>query len=268
MKSISFVIPVYNEAKRLSKTFKALNELRLPRGPALSGVEGLKLKEVIFVNDGSTDRTKLEIVNCKLEIEKKLDAKVKIISYKVNKGKGNAIRQGMLASSSDYTLFFDADISTPLSELEKFVPFIKKGIDVIVGTRKNGESTVIKHQPRYRELLGQGFTSLTRFVLQLDVTDFTCGFKAFSKRAKDTIFQKAKINGWGYDAEILFLAKKYNFSIVEKAVLWSNDKDTKVKLYKAVPQTLYDLIAISWYHRGKQLSPILAKIKLSINLPN
>lgn len=240
-KTLSFVIPVYNEELRLGITFKALSGLQLPRG--------LTLSEVIFVNDGSTDATKSQILGYKSKMKKRMN--IQLVTYAQNRGKGYAIRQGMKKSTADYTLFFDADMSTPLSELSKFMPFITNGTDVIVGTRKNGHSTVIKHQPLFREMLGRGFTKITQLALNVDVTDFTCGFKAFSKKAKEMIFSQAEIDGWGYDAELLFLAKKNGFSMAEKAVLWSNDERTKVKLYKAVPQTLSELITIRSKHSVK-----------------
>lgn len=235
-KTITFVIPVYNEEARIGKTFEALRKLRLPAG--------LKLEEIIFVNDGSTDKTKQLIRTTPLK--KKLP--ITLISYSQNQGKGYAIRTGMLASSSDYTLFFDADMSTPLSELKQFMPFINRNIQVIVGTRKNGKSTVVKHQPLYRELLGRGFTKLTQLMLGVGVTDFTCGFKAFSQDAVQSIFPKTAINGWGYDAELLFLAFKHGLTVAEKAVLWSNDERTKVNLFRAVPQTLLELVTIHRLH--------------------
>lgn len=243
MKTISFVIPVYNEEKRIAKTFMALSQTKLPRG--------LILSKVIFVNDGSSDQTPRLISNFKKR--SKLGKKVTIISYFPNRGKGFAVKQGMLETKSDYTLFFDADMSTPLSEIRKFLPFFEKGIDAVIGTRKNGKSTVIIHQPKYREILGKGFTYLTKLALNLDVTDFTCGFKAFSKRSINQIFDKAIINGWGYDAEIIFLAKKYGFTISEKAVIWANDDRTKVKIYEAVPRTLLELYKIRWTHSVKPL---------------
>jgi dolichyl-phosphate beta-glucosyltransferase len=113
-----------------------------------------------------------------------------------------------MVSIGDYALFFDADMSTPLSQINNFLPYMENHTDVIIGTRKNGESAVIRHQPLCRELLGKYFTKLTRFVLEVDVTDFTCGFKAFSQSARLTIFPRSIINGWVYDAEILLLAKK------------------------------------------------------------
>lgn len=236
MKTLSFVIPVYNEEKRLEKTFKALRELRLP--------SGLQLEKIVFINDGSTDGTELQITSYKLQVTKKAKTQIKIISYSQNMGKGYAVRQGMLATTSDYTLLFDADISTPLSELKKFAPLIKNNIDVIIGTRKNGKSTVVKHQPLVRESMGHAFTLIAKLILQINVTDFTCGFKAFSAPAKAYIFSQSVINGWTYDGEAIFLAKKGRFSIAEKSVVWSNETGSKVTLFKAVPQTFYELFLI------------------------
>ncbi len=238
IKTISFVIPVFNEEKRLSKTFKALNELQLPAR--------LKLQDIIFVNDGSQDKTTQMIE--KFGKNKSFKAQVVLLTYPTNQGKGYAIRQGMKYSTADYTLFFDADMSTPLSELHKFMPSLKKNVDVLIGTRKNGHSTVTKHQPFLREFLGKGFTKMTQFILGVNVTDFTCGFKAFSQNAKDTIFSQTTINGWGYDAEVLFLASKQNFSMQEVAVAWANDERTKVNMLQAIPQTLKELWMIRAQH--------------------
>lgn len=246
MKTISFVIPFYNEEKRIKKTIRAL----------LRGFyfNGLKLEEVIFVNDGSEDDTEKIIFSYKDKIEKKLNSKVKLISYKKNKGKGYAVKVGMLASKSDYTLMFDVDMSTPLNQLKKFIPYMKKNCDVIIGTRKNGKSTVIKHQPLYREILGKGFTILTNLILNTWVSDFTCGFKVFSKLAKDTIFKHTTINRWAYDAEVLYLARKMKFKIIEVLVLWRNDPHTKVNLIKDLPETLKDLLRIRFKNYNLSIS--------------
>ena len=262
MKTLSFVIPVYNEEKRLKKTFKALLGGFSFDGPSTS--LRIKLEKVIFVDDGSADKTKFKIQNSKFKIEKALKAKVQIISYPVNKGKGYAVKQGMLASNSDYTLIFDADMSISLKEFKKFLPFINKNVDVIVGTRKNGHSTIIKRQPWYREQLGRGFTILSNVILNTWVTDFTCGFKAFSREAKQAICKRATVNRWGYDAELIFLAQKLGFSMQEKSVLWRNDERTKVNLFIALPQTLGELFLIRWndwlYNMSIIWQPLLSRL--------
>lgn len=249
MKTISIIIPVFNEEKRLPKTFKALRELRLPRG--------LKLEEIIFVDDGSNDKT-FGMIG---EFRRTNTLPVVIISYKANKGKGHAVKRGASEAKGDFILIFDADLSTQFSELKKFMKYVKNGENVIIGTRKNGHSTVIKHQGKIREFLGRGFTLFTQRALSMKVTDFTCGFKLFSKKAYKKIFRSSQINGWGYDAEIIFLANKYGYKIREVAVVWSNDNATKVVLYKAVPRSIYEILKIVVIHR-------LGKPKVKIRLPN
>lgn len=234
---LSIVIPIYNEALRLDKTFRALKK-------GFSS-HGFKVKEIIFVNDGSTDSTQ-KIVK-KWIAAKEISTPVRLLSYKQNKGKGYAIRKGILSTHADYILCMDADMSTPLSQLKKMITPLKQGADIVIGTRKNGHSTVIKHQPIYRELLGRGFTLLSNVFLNTWITDFTCGFKIFSRSAANQIANRTQINRWGYDAEILFLATRLGFSINEVAVRWSHDEGSKVRLAVALPQTLTELFSIRIY---------------------
>ncbi len=238
-KTISFVVPVYNEEKRLIKTTTALRNAVIP--------EFLKLEKIILVDDGSTDSTLELLYKFSEQIRIDTKAKVEVVSYKKNRGKGYAIKTGMSYSDSDYTIFFDADMATPLIELEKFVPFMKDNRPVIIGTRKNGESTVVKHQPRFREILGRAYTLLSQFILNTWVTDFTCGFKAFSREARVDVFTRSLIDRWGYDSEILFLSRRLGYNIVEEAVIWSDDSDTKVKLSKAILTSLSELFRIRFY---------------------
>lgn len=256
MKTLSFVIPVYNEEHRLVKTFYALTTFQPPKGS--------KLEKVVFVNDGSTDQSAALIRRFIALQPKSKRAKYTLISYKHNHGKGYAVARGMVTSQSDYTLFFDADMSTPLTQLKKLMPFMAKHVDVIVGTRRDGKSTVIEHQPFYREFLGKGFTKLTQISLGMDISDFTCGFKAFSRNAVKEIFPYVTIERWGYDAEILFLAHQHKLTIAEKAVTWSNDRETKVKLHKAIPQTISDIVMIRLRHTIKPTLALRARFVTSL----
>lgn len=250
MKTLSIVIPVFNEEKRLTKTFEALK--------SLPDYTGLTLNEVIFVNDGSYDRTLLYL---KRFAQQNPKLPVQIISHARNSGKGYAVRTGMMASASDYALLADADISTPFSELRKFLIHIENRKDVMVGTRKNGHSTVIVHQPPVREFLGRCFTIMTKTILRLEVHDITCGFKLFSKKAVNTIFPDSVVNRWGYDAEILYLAQKRGLRVAESAVLWSDDKNTHVTIKTAIPQTLLELVIILSTHSNlaKYIPPSVIK---------
>jgi len=245
MKSLNLVIPVFNEEKRIDKTIETLK-----KGFSFSG---LKLGKIIFVDDGSTDKTFSILKARQKELDRVLKT-IEIISYPKNRGKGYAIKRGMLASDSDYTLFIDADISTPLNEFGKFIPFIKKGVPVVIGGRKNGQSRILKSQPLVRQFLGQGFTSLANSVLGTNISDFTCGFKLFSKKAGQAIFSKSIINGWGFDAETLFLAKRLGFEVVEVAVDWQDNGHSKVKLLRDLPLSLLELILIKVKHTNFRLS--------------
>jgi dolichyl-phosphate beta-glucosyltransferase len=241
MKTLSLVIPVYNEEARLVKTFTALERIRLPRG--------IRLSTIIFVDDGSRDATATEIRAWQKYHTALTSVQTKLIQYDKNRGKGNAVRIGMLSSKTDYTLFCDADISTPFTMLSKFTPFMENGIPVLIGTRKNGRAVIKKHQSWYRELLGRGYTFLSQALLGAwIVSDFTCGFKMFSKEAKEIIFHRVTSNGWGFDSEVLFLALKHRFKITEVPVVWSADNRSKVHVIIAIPQTLFDLVRIRIVH--------------------
>jgi dolichyl-phosphate beta-glucosyltransferase len=234
MTTIDFIIPVYNESKRLGTTFQALNSFVAPRG--------VKIAKVIFINDGSTDNT-LQLLR-----RKKLKFAKKIVTYTQNQGKGYAVKRGFLAANSEYALFMDADMSTPLTELTKLLPFIKQGLPVVIGTRKNGHSTVTVHQPWIREHLGKVFTLMSQVMLNTWVTDFTCGFKAFSRPAYTTIAPLMAINRWGFDSEIIFLARIYGFTIQEKALTWANEPNSRVNLWKDVYRSFSELVQIRYNH--------------------
>ena len=259
MKTISLVIPVYNEEARLDKTFSSLASFSLPGG--------LMLEKVIFVDDGSTDGTVKKIKEfiksstweeswlhsvqpatvpggAKTSTIPGVSVNLQLVSYKENRGKGYAIAAGMKESTSDYSLFLDADMSTDLSEVRKFMPSIRERIPIIIGTRKNSHSTVVRHQPFIRESLGKAFTLLSNLILNTWVSDFTCGFKAFSREAKDALFPNLKIEDWGFDAELMFLGRIAGFEYKEIPVIWSDDRRSKVNIIKDAPKSFWDLIYI------------------------
>ena len=234
MTTLDLIIPVYNESKRLKLTFQALNSFLPPRG--------IKINKIIFVNDGSTDNTLQKLKNSRLNFSKK------ILSYSHNQGKGAAIKLGFLNATADYALFLDADMSTPLTELTKFLPFIRQNIPIIIGTRKNGHSTVTVHQPWIREHLGRVFTLLSQIILNTWVTDFTCGFKVFSRPAYTTIAPLMTVNRWGFDSEVIFLGKIFNFPIQEKSLTWANNPNSRVNLSKDALRSLTELFQIRFNH--------------------
>jgi len=229
---LSIVIPVYNEEQRLPKTIDALNNF-VATTPIV--------KEVVFINDGSFDQTVSVIDRNPKNFDHQL------ISYASNRGKGYALKQGVLKTSGDYVLIMDADLSTPLTELHKFKSHLETNVPMVIGSRKTAGANVIKHQTVLRQKLGEGFTILSNLMLRSGVSDFTCGFKAFRQDVAKKLFASQKIDRWGYDSEIIFLARKYGFEIVEVPVTWENDDRTKVNLLKDVYRSFSDLIKIRYF---------------------
>lgn len=230
---LSIIIPLYNEEKRIRMLFEIHSYLKKQKFSW----------EIILVNDGSKDNTKKITANI---IKDNSFKKIQLISYKRNRGKGFAIKKGVLKAKGEYRLFIDIDLSTPIEELKKILPFIKK-FDIVIGSRKRKGAKLIKRQSKLREILGKEFTRLSRYILGLKVTDFTCGFKCFSANSAEKIFSRQKIERWGFDAEILFLAQKLNFPIKEVAVVWRNDSETKVRLPKDIIVTFFELFKIRYY---------------------
>lgn len=228
---LSVVIPLFNEQTRLDRLWIVYKYLKKK-----------KFKyEVILVDDGSTDKT--------LDKLKKLSKKFnfKLITYYDNKGKGYAVKTGMLQAKGRYKLFADIDLSTPVDEMEKFLPILSK-YDILIGSRKMKGANLEVRQPYLREFLGKSFTFISQLTLDLDISDFTCGFKVFSNKASCLIFPKQKLNKWGFDPEILFIARKHNLSIKEIPVTWSNDSKSKVRFPQDIISSLIDLCKIRYYH--------------------
>lgn len=225
---LSLVIPVYNEEKIIEKT---LTEV-------LSYSEKEKYKwEIIIVDDGSRDRT--------ASIVKGFNNKhIRFFKLKFNEGKGAAIRAGVRVARGEFVLFTDADLSVPIHFADFFLAKLEKEGDVVIGSRRVEGSRIIKHQDTIREFLGRVFTSLSKIVTFTNISDFTCGFKAFKKEVALAIFSRTLLNRWAYDSEIIFLAKKFRYKIVEVPVDWKNRKESRVLMGSAIFTSLIDLLMI------------------------
>lgn len=231
---LSVIIPVYNEQERLKKIrniYKYLNQQHFSN-------------EIIIINDGSNDDTLKKLG----ELSEKF--RFKLLSYVKNKGKGFAIKTGVLSAKGQYLLFTDIDQSTPMEEFKKFIPFLRENF-VLIGSRKTKGSTLQKRQGLLRENLGKGFTLISQITLNLYLSDFTCGFKCLPQQAAKKIFSKQKIERWSFDSEILFLAKKYGYKIKEIPVKWSNDPRTKVRFPQDMVKSLLDLGKIRYNYLKK-----------------
>jgi dolichyl-phosphate beta-glucosyltransferase len=231
--SVSVVVPAFNESRRITSTILTLKKY----------LEGEQIAhELLIVDDGSTDDT--------LSMARRAAGEwsdVVVLSLPRNLGKGWAVREGMLRARRDVVLFTDADLSTPVEEIETFLNQIEMGYDVVIGTRKARGARVVVRQPRVREWLGKGYSWLANHVTGAGVTDFTCGFKAFRLKAAQEIFLRQRLEGWSFDAEVLFLARKWGLRIGEVPVQWCNNPDTKVRLIRDVFRSFADLVLIRAY---------------------
>ena len=216
MLKLSVVIPAYNEAARIGKTLLAV-------GDFLKNQE--YNYEILVVNDGSKDNT-AQAVN---ELLSRV-ANLRLIDNKENHGKGWVVKQGMLEATGDVRVFMDADNSTKIDEISKFIPFFEQGYDAVLGSRRIPGANVPKEQGALREFLGWAFRTIVHVIVPVGVTDTQCGFKAFTASAAEKVFPKQTIFRWAFDVEILALARKNNLKIKELPITWVNDEGSHVKL--------------------------------------
>jgi dolichyl-phosphate beta-glucosyltransferase len=231
MKRLSVIIPAHNEEQRIEKTLLDVDAY-LEKQPYDY--------EIIVVNNNSNDRT--------VEVVKKLESttvqNARIISETM-RGKGAAVRRGMMEAQGDYTVFMDADNATPIKEIEKLWPYLQQGYEVVIGSRYVDPATVKVKQPMYRVVLSRMSNLLIQTVLIPHIKDTQCGFKAFSGQASKEIFKQVTIFGWAFDMELLAIALKLSYRIKEVPVSWEEHGGSHVPL-KAYIQSLLDLFLIKW----------------------
>lgn len=211
---LSVIIPAYNEEKRLPKTLKAVHAYLA--GQAFSW-------EIIVVSDGSTDRT-ADIVR-EFQIA---GPHVRLLTYGKNRGKGYAVRYGMMRTKGRFRLFMDADNSTTIDHIEHFLPWFQKGYDVVIGSRDIQGAEIAVHQAWWKEKLGDLGNLWIRFWAVPGIKDTQAGFKIFSGKAADLVFPRLTIDRWGFDVEALAVARRQGFRIAELPIRWVNDANSKV----------------------------------------
>ncbi len=226
---VSIIIGAYNEEKRLTKTLRAIHAYLTDRKTAY---------EIIVVNDGSTDRTAAVVAELTPHIPN-----LRLIGYERNRGKGYALRTGVLASKGDVVLVSDADLSTPIEELDTLLPYLSEH-GVVIGSRALALSRIIVRQPWWRKGMGKTFNRIVKLLIMDDFQDTQCGFKLFSGTAARDLFRDARIDRFAYDVEILALAKKKGYRIAEVPIKWLNDPDSKVSPVRDSLKMLIDLIRI------------------------
>jgi dolichyl-phosphate beta-glucosyltransferase len=234
----SIVLPAYNESERIASSLDKI----------LAHAEKLGWQlEVIVVNDGSTDTTP-RIVHSYAEKHPRL----RLLNNPGNRGKGYSVRHGMLHASGEVLLFSDADLSSPIEEAEKLFAAIREGSDIAIGSRWLKSELQVRRQPLHRQLFGRIYNLMLRVVLGLNFKDTQCGFKAFTREAAQTIFQSQQIERWGFDPELLYLAKKCGFSVQEVPVTWSHREGTRLNPFRDGIRMFGEMLRIRWnVLRGK-----------------
>jgi dolichyl-phosphate beta-glucosyltransferase len=177
------------------------------------------------------------------------DSRLHLWTLAKNQGKGGALKEGISHSRGRIVLFSDMDLSVSFQELKIFLKALNSDCDLAIGSRKAPGARVQVHQPIIREVLGRGFTSLSRFILDLDVSDFTCGFKALKGPAAKDLFSRLTLSDWSFDAELLYLSDRLGYRRVEIPVTWSNREETRVRLRKDLLNSFLGLLKIRWRHR-------------------
>ena len=242
----SIVIPAYNERARIIATLKSVIEtVRAHNWPA----------EVIVVNDGSTDETAQLVRDFALSAPE-----VQLMNNPRNSGKGYSVRSGILHALGEIVMFTDADLSAPINEAERLFEAIAQGADIAIGSRWLATSRQTHRQPLYRQVFGRLFNALTRAVMRLPYADTQCGFKAFTRSAAQTIFQLQTIERWGFDPEILFIARKRGYRVTEVPVSWAHDARSRISYLRDGLQMLKELAIVRWNalmgRYGKQITQI------------
>jgi len=232
---LSVVVPLYNEAGCL-ETNVAQVDAYLKRLDLVY--------ELVLVDDGSTDSTRAicnDIVN--------RNSFIRLTSYPVNRGKGYAVRTGILEAVGKYIVFTDTDLAVPVQFIGTCLKKLEAGAPIVIGSRHLRKSSFKVREDPLRQFLGEVFRRFAQLSLGLKVSDITCGLKGFEKKAAFEIFSRSKIDRWGYDAEIIFLAQKLGYRIGEIPVDWYHSFDSKVKVGSASIKTLTEMLQIHYYYR-------------------
>jgi len=229
----SIVIPAYNESARIRTTIeKILGHIQRRDWNA----------EVLVVNDGSTDDTPQIVQTYAAD-----NPVLHLIDNPGNRGKGYSVRNGMLHACGEVILFSDADLSSPIEEADKLFAAVQGGVDVAMGSRWLRRELQTQRQPLYRQLFGRVFNLALRILLGLHYQDTQCGFKAFSRRAVQSIFPLQHIERWGFDPEILYLAQRFGFRIEEVPVKWAHRDGTRINPLRDGLRMFAELLKIRWY---------------------
>lgn len=225
---LSIVIPAHNEESRLPRTL----------GQIFSFLEKQNYSsEVIIVENGSSDRT-LEFAQ-----EYALRRPNLIVFHEERRGKGNAVRHGMLEARGEYRFICDADLSMPIEELQKFIPHVPDDFDIAIGSRE-APGAIRYNEPSYRHLGGRAINLLIRLLILPGLNDTQCGFKCFRAETTEVIFRQQTLAGWSFDIELLYLARRKKLKVKEIPIQWYFDPDSKVNAVRDALRMIGDIFRI------------------------
>jgi dolichyl-phosphate beta-glucosyltransferase len=228
----SFILPAYNESERLATSIPKVLEYVRDRGLRA---------EIIVVNDGSTDAT-ADVVR-QFAVANPM---IILLENPGNRGKGYSVRNGMLHANGAVAIFTDADLSSPITEADKLFGALADGADIAIGSRWLKRELQTERQPILRQLYGRLFNLGLRIVLGLTYRDTQCGFKAFNRKAIQVVFTRQRVERWGFDPELLFLARKFKLKTVEVPVEWAHDHRSKINPLRDGIRMGLDVLEIRW----------------------
>lgn len=230
MKDLSIIFPAYNEAERISPTLRLFNQYLETKGMTY---------EILVVDDGSTDNTVALVQSLRAEIPT-----LEVVAMPQNKGKGWAVRTGMLQAQGKIRLFSDADGSTPVEEIDKLLaPLLAGSADIAIGSRYLDGAEIAKAQPKFRVVWSRLANQVVQKILLPGIVDPHCGFKAFTAAAAEKVFPLCQVNEWSFDLEVLALARSFNLQLAEIPVKWANDERSKGRISQ-LPKEIINLYRI------------------------
>jgi dolichyl-phosphate beta-glucosyltransferase len=228
----SIVLPAFNESERIAATIENIFTFAAKKSWQT---------EIIVVNDGSTDDT--------VEVVRRCAATrpgLRLLQNPGNRGKGYSVRHGILQAQGEILLFSDADLSSPIAEAEKLFAAIAAGADIAIGSRWLKTELQLRRQPLYRQIYGRIFNLALRLILGLQFKDTQCGFKAFTRRAAHALFPLQKIERWGFDPELLYLAKRLHLRVEEVPVAWAHREGTRINPLRDGMRMFVEMLQIRW----------------------
>lgn len=229
---ISVIIPAFNEAGRIGHT--------LERTVSFCRQKAYRY-EIIVIDDGSSDDTAGIVA---LAQTKEGDKRIRLLTNDKNRGKGFSVRRGVMAATGEYVLFSDADMSTPIEELDKLLQVLQDGCDVAIGSRGLSDSVIEIHQAWYRENMGKIFNKLVQWTVLEGISDTQCGFKCFRREVAHDIFRRQSVQRFGFDVEILLIARMRGYTIQEIPIVWKNSPESRVSPMTDAVKMLWDLLRL------------------------